>query len=138
MSGGEPFYVTVVIAVLSAIARVYDIISYIPYQLASATFRQRRDRVKAVNVAPGGGPAGPYRDAAHPGELTLSPSRKCLTLDAEFEHVTFKYDKMPCLGTREIFKEESEVQPNGKSFKKVIHFLPSLHQGLFANASTSY
>ena len=113
----EPFYISIFIVLLTVVTWVYDIITYIPCYLASANDRVRVNRVKGVNVGTDG--SGPYRDAAFPNQLTTRPHEKYLTLDAEFEHATFKYDKMPCLGTREIYKEEDEIQPNGKSFKKV-------------------
>ena len=34
-----------------------------------------------------------------------------------------KYGNEQCLGTRQFFREEDEVQPNGKVFKKVSQLL---------------
>jgi long-chain acyl-CoA synthetase len=34
-----------------------------------------------------------------------------------FDYVTRVHGKRDCLGTREVFAEEDEVQPNGKIFK---------------------
>ena len=113
----EPFYVSVIMTFLTGITWVYDALTYVPCYFAASAFRQQRDRAKAANV--GVDRSGPYRDAAHPHQLTTCPDEKSPTLDAEFEHVTYKYGKMPCLGTREIYKEEDERQPNGKYFKKV-------------------
>ena len=113
----EPFYVSVIITLLTLVTWLYDIITYFPCYLASSVARERVNRTKAVNVGTDG--SGPYRDASFPDKLLTHRYEKSVTLDAEFERATFKFDKMPCLGTREVYKEEDEMQPNGKSFKKV-------------------
>ncbi|XP_038049964.1 long-chain-fatty-acid--CoA ligase 4-like [Patiria miniata] len=115
----EPFYVSVIMTLLAWVVWIYDALTYIPCYVAASPFRHRRDRMKGVNVGKGDR-AGPYRDSSHPRRLTTHPHEKYQTLDGEFEHVTYKYGKMPCLGTREIYKEEDEMQPNGKSFKKLV------------------
>ncbi|XP_071798454.1 long-chain-fatty-acid--CoA ligase 4-like isoform X2 [Asterias amurensis] len=114
----KPFYVSVIITLLTLVTWLYDIITYFPCYLASSVARERVNRTKAVNVGTDG--SGPYRDASFPDELLTHRYEKSLTLDAEFERATFKFDKMPCLGTREVYKEEDEMQPNGKSFKKLV------------------
>lgn len=55
-----------------------------------------------------------------PGELHVSLIReKVDTMEKLLEFVSKKYPNKRCLGTREIFGEDDEKQPNGRVFKKV-------------------
>lgn len=65
-----------------------------------------------------GGPDG-YWKTADEDEITNTPNSDCHTLPELFEKAALKYKDDACVGTREFFREEDEVQPNGKVFKKV-------------------
>lgn len=41
------------------------------------------------------------------------------TLQKVFQYAVNKYNDSYCLGTRNIIAEEDEIQPNGRTFKKV-------------------
>lgn len=45
------------------------------------------------------------------------------TLQKVFQFTVNKYKDYPCLGTRKIISEEDELQPNGRTFKKVLYIL---------------
>lgn len=74
--------------------------------------------IRAKSVT--GDPGGPYRATDNPGDLTTSLFEDCETLDDLFLRAVQSYGPRDCLGTRELLNEEDEMQPNGKSFKKVI------------------
>lgn len=59
-----------------------------------------------------------------PGPLHVSLIREKIdTMAKLLEFVNKRYPNKRCLGTREIFGEEDEAQPNGRVFKKVINVL---------------
>ncbi|KAL4219831.1 Long-chain-fatty-acid--CoA ligase 4 [Mactra antiquata] len=66
-------------------------------------------------------PSSPYRavDIALQ-ELSSSPFPECRTLDDLLVRAVRIYGAKRCLGTRELLREEDEVQANGKVFKKVL------------------
>lgn len=60
-----------------------------------------------------------YHTVDEPGKIYIRMLQKHIdTLEKMFKHVTKIHKEKRCLGTREIFAEEDEVQPNGKVFKK--------------------
>uniref|UniRef100_A0A8D2N143 long-chain-fatty-acid--CoA ligase n=1 Tax=Zonotrichia albicollis TaxID=44394 RepID=A0A8D2N143_ZONAL len=73
-------------------------------------------KARPVNNKPGGA----YRsvNSLHCLASVLYPG--CDTLDKVFKYAKTKYKDKKLLGTREILKEEDEIQPSGKVFKKVI------------------
>ncbi|XP_076139104.1 long-chain-fatty-acid--CoA ligase 3a isoform X2 [Alosa pseudoharengus] len=83
--------------------------------------QERSRQLKARPVGSCGGPQGPYRDLAALGGLlrTLRPAGG-ETLEQVFESAAERFPQRPCLGTRQLLRDEDEQQPNGKVFKKVI------------------
>uniref|UniRef100_A0A8C4SS20 long-chain-fatty-acid--CoA ligase n=2 Tax=Erpetoichthys calabaricus TaxID=27687 RepID=A0A8C4SS20_ERPCA len=67
-----------------------------------------------------GKPCGPYRCVDYFDSLVTQGFPGIDTLDKIFDHVFKKYEKLECLGTRELLSEEDEMQPSGKVFKKLI------------------
>ncbi|XP_063059936.1 long-chain-fatty-acid--CoA ligase 4b isoform X2 [Engraulis encrasicolus] len=67
-----------------------------------------------------GRPEGPYRDVEALDGLAHMEFEGKDTLDKLFDHAVQRFGKAPCLGTRDVMSEESETQPNGKVFKKLV------------------
>lgn len=67
-------------------------------------------------------PGAPWHDIDYP-ELTTTLFPECQTLDDLFLRAVKLNGPRKCLGSREMFSEEDEVQPNGKIFKKVYFVL---------------
>jgi len=61
-----------------------------------------------------------YRNAAEPTEIQeLFDRDKIDTMEKVFNYVSHKHNTKKALGTREVFAEEDEIQPDGTIFKKV-------------------
>ncbi|GFN91554.1 long-chain-fatty-acid--coa ligase 4-like [Plakobranchus ocellatus] len=112
---------TSMVMALKALSCVYDAVTYIPnylYQRPDHVL-ERSNRLKATPE--GGDNKKPWRSVDLPdGQLSTSMFPECHTLADLFDRACRHYQKLPCLGTREVLSEEDEVQPNGKIFKKVI------------------
>ncbi|KAL2095191.1 hypothetical protein ACEWY4_009910 [Coilia grayii] len=67
-----------------------------------------------------GRPEGPYRAVEALDGLAHIAFEGKDTLDKLFDHAVQRFGKAPCLGTRDVLSEETETQPNGKVFKKLI------------------
>ncbi|MBN3289703.1 ACSL4 ligase, partial [Polypterus senegalus] len=67
-----------------------------------------------------GKPCGPYRCVDYFDSLVTQGFPGIDTLDNLFDHVFKKFEKLECLGIRELLSEEDEMQPSGKVFKKLI------------------
>ncbi|XP_020651142.1 fatty acid CoA ligase Acsl3 [Pogona vitticeps] len=99
---------------------LYTVITFIPWYLFSGSrytiAKSRQIKAKPVHNTPG----SPYRsvNSLHCLASVLYPG--CDTLDKAFKYARSKYKDKKLLGTREILKEEDEIQPSGKVFKKVI------------------
>lgn len=111
----------IVFGVFRAVTLVYNIVTFVPYYIVcrpgEKLKKSARIKAKPTDVTPG----SPYRAvdiALH--ELTTTPFPECQTLDDLFVRAVRIYGSKKCLGTRELLREEDEVQPNGKVFKKVI------------------
>ena len=63
--------------------------------------------------------SGPYRAMSHIQELTTTLDPECVTLDQLFKRAVMMNGGRQALGTREVLREEDEMQPNGRVFKKV-------------------
>ncbi|XP_060098173.1 fatty acid CoA ligase Acsl3 [Heteronotia binoei] len=106
--------------VIKFVILIYTIITYIPWYIFSgsryAIAKSRKIKAKPVNNKPGSA----YRsvNSLHCLASVLYPG--CDTLDKVFKYATSKFKDKKLLGTREILKEEDEIQPSGKVFKKVI------------------
>lgn len=72
------------------------------------------------------GGLGGYWRSNEDDEISNTPDSSCHTLPELFEKAAIRYKDDACLGTREFFREEDEVQPNGKVFKKVTRTLLTL------------
>lgn len=61
-----------------------------------------------------------YRSTDQPQDHHVAIVREKIdTMAKVFDYCCKKYPNKRCLGTRQIFAEEDEVQPNGRIFKKV-------------------
>ncbi|XP_048247393.1 fatty acid CoA ligase Acsl3-like isoform X1 [Haliotis rufescens] len=112
-------FIQAVFGLIKAVVFVYDVVAYIPYIITyrpQATLK-RSSRIKATPVD--GSYGSPYRYADNP-KLTTTLFPECSTLDHLFLRAVQQYTDRPCLGTRELLREEDEVQPNGRVFKKVL------------------
>ncbi|XP_076843714.1 long-chain-fatty-acid--CoA ligase 4b [Brachyhypopomus gauderio] len=67
-----------------------------------------------------GHPEGPYRATDSMHALARETFEGVDTLDKLFRHAVSKFKDTPCLGTRELLSCETEVQPGGKVFKKLV------------------
>ncbi|XP_041363459.1 long-chain-fatty-acid--CoA ligase 3-like [Gigantopelta aegis] len=112
-------WISAVVGLLKAVCFVVDVISYIPCYFIyrpDKVLKQSR-RTKAVRVADGQSVA--YRSVEVKGQLITTLFPECRTLDDLFERAVRLSAIEPCLGTRELLKEEDKLQPNGRVFKKV-------------------
>ncbi|KAF6040391.1 ACSL3 [Bugula neritina] len=106
------------LTILKTLSFFFDVFTYIPYYLYQdqAEVLAKSKARKATLV---GGTGGQWGCIDEP-ELTTTPDADCHTLPELFEKACMKYADQPCVGTRQFFREEDEVQPNGKVFKKCI------------------
>ena len=68
-----------------------------------------------------GDPGSPWRDVDHFDSLSTTLFEECSTVDDLFARAVRLYGTNPCVGTRQLLREEDEVQSNGRVFKKVVH-----------------
>lgn len=104
---------------INFIILVYSVVTYIPWYIFSGS-RQAIAKAKQVKAKPvNNKPGGAYRsvNSLHCLASVLYPG--CDTLDKVFKYAKTKFKDKKLLGTREILKEEDEIQPSGKVFKKV-------------------
>ncbi|XP_062392835.1 long-chain-fatty-acid--CoA ligase 4b [Sardina pilchardus] len=73
---------------------------------------------KAKSIS--GRPEGPYRAVEALDSLAHMAFEGKDTLDKLFDHSVQRFGKADCLGTRDVLSEETETQPNGKVFKKLV------------------
>ncbi|XP_041949850.1 long-chain-fatty-acid--CoA ligase 4b isoform X3 [Alosa sapidissima] len=73
---------------------------------------------KAKSIS--GRPEGPYRAVEALDGLAHIAFEGKDTLDKLFDHSVQRFGKAACLGTRDVLSEETETQPNGKVFKKLV------------------
>ncbi|KAJ7416588.1 long-chain-fatty-acid--CoA ligase 3 [Pitangus sulphuratus] len=110
----------VLLQLINFIILVYTLVTYIPWYILSGS-KQAIEKAKQVKARPVNNKAGgAYRsvNSLHCLASVLYPG--CDTLDKVFKYAKTKYKDKKLLGTREILKEEDEIQPSGKVFKKVI------------------
>ncbi|XP_072180293.1 long-chain-fatty-acid--CoA ligase 4-like [Diadema setosum] len=113
----EPFHVSLIIRAIQAIAWVYDMATYIPWQIATYSAWQYQNRLKALPID--GDSRKAWRIIGSNG-LKIRRREDCTTLAEDFERNCQEYSDLEAIGTRQILSEEDEVQPNGKVFKKLI------------------
>ncbi|XP_042709518.1 fatty acid CoA ligase Acsl3 isoform X2 [Chrysemys picta bellii] len=110
----------VLLQLINFIILVYSFITYIPWYILSGS-RQTIAKSKQIKAKPvKNKPGSPYRsvNSLHCLASVLYPG--CDTLDKVFKYAKTKFKDRKLLGTREVLKEEDEIQPSGKVFKKVI------------------
>lgn len=110
----------VLLQLIQLIILVYSFITYIPWYILSGS-RQTVAKSKQIKAKPvKNKPGSPYRsvNSLHCLASVLYPG--CDTLDKVFKYAKTKFKDKKLLGTREVLKEEDEIQPSGKVFKKVI------------------
>ncbi|NXW01358.1 ACSL3 ligase, partial [Fregetta grallaria] len=110
----------VLLQLINFIILIYSFVTYIPWYIFSGS-RQAIAKAKQVKAKPvNNKPGGAYRsvNSLHCLASVLYPG--CDTLDKVFKYAKTKFKDKKLLGTREILKEEDEIQPSGKVFKKVI------------------
>ncbi|RMX48628.1 hypothetical protein pdam_00007999 [Pocillopora damicornis] len=98
---------------------LWGIVSFLPwyYFVGRKQYRPKHN-VQALPVKDC--PGGPYRCVEHLSSLKTSLYDGVTTLDQMFKRAVNLYPYRKCLGTREIIKEEDEMQPNGRLFKKLV------------------
>lgn len=106
----------VLLQFINFIVLVYSLVTYIPWYILSGS-KQAIAKAKQVKARPvNNKPGGAYRsvNSLHCLASVLHPG--CDTLDKVFKYAKTKYKDKKLLGTREILKEEDEIQPSGKVF----------------------
>ncbi|XP_067949293.1 long-chain-fatty-acid--CoA ligase 4-like [Watersipora subatra] len=113
-----PLLESALLTALKTISFFYDVVTFIPYYFYQQQGQVLRES-NACKATLRGGPEGYWGCIGEP-VLTTTPDADCQTLAELFEKSVLKYGEQPCLGTRQFFREEDELQPNGKVFKKSI------------------
>lgn len=112
---------TLVFGMLRVVAFVYNVVTFVPYYVACNPGEKQKMSRRLKSKPTGGSPDTPYRCVEVAGrELSTTLFSECSTLDDLLIRAVRVYTDKPCLGTRELLKEENEQQPDGKVFKKVI------------------
>uniref|UniRef100_A0AAY5EGH9 long-chain-fatty-acid--CoA ligase n=1 Tax=Electrophorus electricus TaxID=8005 RepID=A0AAY5EGH9_ELEEL len=76
------------------------------------------EHIRARSVS--GNPEGPYRAVESAQALAWEMFEGVDTLDKLFRHAVSRFKHTPCLGTRELLSQDTEVQPDGKVFQKLV------------------
>ncbi|KAF3693667.1 Long-chain-fatty-acid--CoA ligase 4 [Channa argus] len=99
---------------------LYSVFSFLPwYYITGAGQRKALSRrIKARSTS--GNAEGPYRSVDHFDSLATEDFPGKDTLDKLFEHAVQRFGQANCLGTRDVLSEETEIQPSGKVFKRLI------------------
>jgi long-chain acyl-CoA synthetase len=97
---------------------LWNTLTILPWYITSGNYKMKRTgAIQARTVS--GHPEGPYERVVDEHNAGLIDEDK-ETLDALFRTAAERNKWKNCFGTRELIKEEDEVQPNGRVFKKVI------------------
>lgn len=116
----ETFWVQVALGALKAFTIVYDVITFPIYLLLQRPWKRREmaRRIKAKVISQDSTQIT-YRSVDPPRDIHIKMLQsKIDTLEKMFNFCANVHSTKRCLGTREIFSEEDEVQPNGRIFKK--------------------
>ncbi|KAK2573758.1 Long-chain-fatty-acid--CoA ligase 4 [Acropora cervicornis] len=98
---------------------LWGIVSFLPwYYLVGRKQYRPRSKVQARRVSQF--PGAPYRCVERFDSLATSLYDGVYTMDQLFNRAVNLYPYRKCLGTREVLREEDEVQANGRVFKKVV------------------
>ncbi|XP_040582204.1 long-chain-fatty-acid--CoA ligase 4 [Lepeophtheirus salmonis] len=110
------------VVLIYIISHIYDYLSYPIYALYYHPWRVRRYRRNVHSTV-----ERKENSIVYEGIIQkLNPDYRELckvkvdTMFGAFEYSVAKYGSRVCLGTREVFSEEEELQPNGKIFKKYV------------------
>ncbi|NWS23113.1 ACSL3 ligase, partial [Pachyramphus minor] len=125
----------VLLQLINFIILVYTLVTYIPWYILSGS-KQAIEKAKQVKARPVNNKAGgAYRsvNSLHCLASVLYPG--CDTLDKVFKYAKTKFKDKKLLGTREVLKEEDEIQPSGKVFKKVNSWGLYKFKGLYKSLS---
>ncbi|XP_072546761.1 long-chain-fatty-acid--CoA ligase 3a [Salminus brasiliensis] len=112
----------VVFFLFRVVVWLFSLLTYLPSLLLGSSslglISHPSQRVKARSVS--GRPTGPYRDVTALDGLATCLQPGMNTLDRVFETSAKRFSKQDFLGTREVLREEEEMQENGRVFKKVV------------------
>jgi len=97
---------------------LWGVVTFLPWYYLSG--RKAMSGKTKYQAKPTSGPGSPYRCIEHFDSLMTSIHDGVTTMDQLFSRSVKLYKNRKCLGTREILKEEDEIQPNGRVFKKLI------------------
>ena len=120
----DPSWITVAVGAIKALSYVYDIITFPVYVMLQRPWekRTRSRRVKAKPVYKDD-KSVIYRNVDPIKTMHVTLEKEGIgTLEAMLKWVAVAHANKKCLGTRKIFAEQDEVQPNGRVFKKVSTF----------------
>lgn len=117
--------INLALGALKAIAFVCDILTFPVYAVLQKPWKRREQsrRIKGepMNKITPGGNSLTFRTLDKPGKVHVDMVRnKVDTIDKMMLYVSKVHCTKRCLGTRDIIKEEDEVQPNGRVFKKFV------------------
>uniref|UniRef100_A0A0N4Z7T8 long-chain-fatty-acid--CoA ligase n=1 Tax=Parastrongyloides trichosuri TaxID=131310 RepID=A0A0N4Z7T8_PARTI len=115
----RPFYLNIVAVFFKVFFFVYDIISYIPFQIFANPEKklQLSERTKAIQVDEND-PTSPYRHVNSIDGLRTLLFDDCKTLGQVWDRCCDMFEESPCFGTRQIIKTENEKQADGRLFQK--------------------
>ena len=117
----DGFWISGAIHTIKALSYVYDLLTFPVYLILQRPWEKRKAsrRIKAKPVSKSE-TSITYRSVDPPRAMhILLESQKIDTMEKMLKFVAAEHGDKKCLGTREIFAEEDELQPNGRVFKKV-------------------
>lgn len=110
--------VSIAMGIVKSIVCVYDVVTMPFYFMAQKPWeaRSKSEKVKAQQVRDND-PYAPWTRLTHPAPHFID---ECTTVPDLFARAVEAYQDRRCFGAREVFGEEDEVQPDGKTFRKLI------------------
>ncbi|XP_074658018.1 fatty acid CoA ligase Acsl3-like isoform X2 [Tubulanus polymorphus] len=108
----------IIIAILRVYLFLYEVVTFLPLVYFAKKRLAESQDVKGRQI--GSSPESPWRCVEGLDKLTTRVFEEVATLGELFTRAVKRHGAKQCLGTRELLKEEDEVQPNGRVFKKVI------------------
>jgi len=114
------YLIRTLLVIFYVVSHIYDYLCYPVFMLFQSPWLVRRYRkANHARMERRGSSEAIFHSLEVNGPINVELERHNLTtMDAVFKHVTEKYGKDKCLGTRQILSEVEEVQPNGKTFSK--------------------
>jgi len=114
------YLIRTLLVIFYIVSHVYDYLCYPIFMLFHSPWLVRRYRKSNhARVERRGSSESIFHSLEVNGPINVELERHNLTtMDKVFKHVTEKYGKEKCLGTRQILSEVEEIQPNGRSFQK--------------------